>query len=50
VANSPRNPAVSCLSRQPTGVSEAVVALFSNDDMIEQLDSEDFTGFADAFG
>jgi hypothetical protein len=37
-------------SRQPTGVAETVVALFSNDDMIEQLDSEDFTGFADTFG
>jgi hypothetical protein len=39
-----------CRSRQPAGLAKAVISLLRDDDVIKQPVSEDFAGFADAFG
>ncbi len=39
-----------CRSRQPAGVAEAVGAELAEDDVVEQLDAENFTRLADSFG
>lgn len=37
-------------SGQPTGLTKAVVSLLGNDNVIKQLDSENFAGLADTIG
>lgn len=36
--------------RQPAGAAEAVASQFADDDVVEQLDAEDFAGLADSRG